>query len=376
MGAGRLSTRSSGTITCLPFDGSAPNRMPARTLLIRADASSDIGVGHVMRCAALAQVWRSAGGRAIFALATGSEELQDRVRSWGSDVAKVRAHPGSEEDAVQTEELCATCAAEWLVLDGYHFSASYRDRVNGDETGLLLIDDHGECPPYRCDFVLNANPQACDALYKLRGGRTRFLLGPRYALLRQEFLKFQRSLIDVPDIAQRVLITFGGSDSHNVTLKVLQALREITELPLEITVVMGALNPHIESIQAAAAASPHATRVLSNAENMPELVSRSDLAITAGGGTCYELAFMQVPMFLTITAKNHELTVQTWGGAKAAIAGGWFYTLTPESLVAALRALISDSKLRRELRENASRMVDGKGPQRVVEIIRSANRKG
>ena len=350
--------------------------MLGKTILIRADASSDIGVGHVMRCGALSQAWWSAGGKAIFALANGSKELEDRIRSWDSEVARIPANPGSEEDAVQTKELCATYAAEWLVLDGYHFSAAYRDRVNGDETRLLLIDDHGECPPYRCDVVLNANPQACNALYKMRGSQTRFLLGPRYALLRQEFLGFQRSLVHVPDIAQRVLVTFGGGDTHNVTLKVLQALRGIAERPLEITVVIGALNPHRESIRVAAAASTHATRVLSNVDNMPELVSHSDLAITAGGGTCSELAFMQVPMFLIITANNHELTVQTWGRAKAAIAGGWFYALTPDSLAAALRILISDSKLRRELVENASRMVDGKGAQRVVEIIRSASREG
>jgi UDP-2,4-diacetamido-2,4,6-trideoxy-beta-L-altropyranose hydrolase len=341
--------------------------------MIRADASADIGVGHVMRCAALAQAWQSAGGRAIFALATGAGELESRIRSWGSDLARIDAQPGSDDDAAQTLQLCQRHSADWLCVDGYHFSADYRLRVKNTGTRLFLVDDHGRCPPYLSDIVLNVNPQASETLYQQRGSQTHLLLGLRYALLRQEFLKCQRPSTQVSDLAHRILITLGGADSRNATLMVMQAARDLTDLCLQIVVVVGAVNPHLKVLQEEAAASLHSARVLSNVENMPELIMNSDLAITAGGGTCYELAFLQTPMFLMITADNHDLTVQTWAKNRAAISVGWFDTLTRESLATALREAIHNQKLRLELVENASCLVDGKGALRCVDMMRSMN---
>jgi UDP-2,4-diacetamido-2,4,6-trideoxy-beta-L-altropyranose hydrolase len=345
----------------------------AKTLIIRADASPEIGLGHVMRCAALAQAWQSAGGRSIFALASGARELESRFRSWGSEVALVHAKPGSADDAAQTLQICQGHSADWLCLDGYHFSADYFPRAKSAGTRLFLVDDHGSCPPYLSDIVLNANPQASKVLYQHRGTRTRLLLGPRYALLRQEFLNCQRDSPKFPDLANRILITLGGADARNVTLMVMQALEYLSDLRLQIVVVVGAVNPNLRSLQEFAAASPHMVRVLSKVEDMPALITDSDLAITAGGGTCYELAFLQAPMFLLITAENHDLTVQAWAKNRAAISAGWFDSLTIESLASALRAAILDQKLRRELVENASHMVDGNGALRCVDMMRSIN---
>ena len=104
-------------------------------------------------------------------------------------------------------------------------------------------------------------------------------------------------------------------------------------------------------------------------------MTQAELAISAGGGTCYELAIMQVPMFLIAMARNHEKTVEAYGRARAALAAGWFEALGRESLAASLQGLIGDPKLRKELAENARRMVDGRGAQRVVEAMCSMHRE-
>jgi UDP-2,4-diacetamido-2,4,6-trideoxy-beta-L-altropyranose hydrolase len=351
----------------MPF--STPIAMPLEALLIRADANAEIGTGHVMRCVALAQAWRDAGGRVAFALAGGAKELEPRLRAEGADVLRVSCEPGAAEDAAETAELCMRCKAQWLVLDGYHFSPEYREDAKPVTTRLLLVDDHGEIAPYKCDIVLNTNPYASDAMYLQRGEQTCLLLGPQYALLRREFLDFHRGSPDVPRTATRILVTFGGSDPHNVTLRVLEVCQEITDIRLDITVVVGASNSHLASLKEAVATSSHVAKLLSNVGNMPEVMSHADLAVSAGGGTCNELAFMRVPMFLITTAKNHERTVEAWGRAKAALAGGWFDAIGGKSMAVALRSLIGDSKLRKELVENARGMVDGRGAQRVVETM-------
>lgn len=349
--------------------------IPTGSLLIRADANAEIGIGHVMRCLALAQAWRDAGGSVTFALAAGVKELEPRLCSEGAAVVEISGEPAGAEDATETSEFCMRHRAKWLVLDGYHFSREYRESVKIGTTRLLLVDDHGERAPYNCDVVLNPNPYALDAMYPRRGEQTCFLVGPHYALLRREFGDFPGRNHRIATTANRILITFGGSDPHNVTLHVLETLQEISSVRLDITVVVGASNPHLPSLREAVAKSSHVTKLLSNVDNMPEVISHADLAISAGGGTCYELAFMKVPMFLITMAKNHEQSVEAWGRAKAALAGGWFDTLEEKSLAATLRSLIGDSKLRGELVENASRMVDGRGAQRIVETMYRMHRE-
>ena len=363
--------------TSSPSEGAHFARLavPTQSLLIRVDANAEIGIGHVMRCLALAQAWRDAGGSVTFALVVGVNELESRLRSEGAEVVKISGEAAGPEDAAQTAEFCKRHRVKWLVLDGYHFSPEYRESVNTGTSRLLLVDDHGARAPYKCDIVLNPNPYALKAMYPQRGEQTCFLVGPHYILLRREFGDFSRRNHRIATTPNRILITFGGSDPHNVTLKVLEALQEISDPRLDITVVAGASNPHGPSLRDAIAKSSHVTRLLSNVDNMPEVISQADLAISAGGGTCCELAFMKVPMFLITMAKNHEQSVEAWGRARAALAGGWFDTLEREALAAKLRSLIGDSKLRRELVENASRMVDGRGAQRVVETMYQMRRE-
>ena len=341
--------------------------MQGKTLLIRADASAEIGVGHVMRCIALSEAWQKAGGRAIFALAQGAAELETRIRSHGGEVLRIEGDPGSGEDAASTAEFIARCGADWFVLDGYQFRSDYIRGIEAVATRFLVIADGGQNFDFDCDLVVNPEPGVSEEAYRSGTQRGEALLGPRYALLRREFVRFPLERRTVPQVARNILITFGGGDSHNVTLQVLRAFEEITDLRFELTVVAGPSNPHRASLEAAAGSSHHALRLLSNTENMPELMSQSDLAITAGGGTCYELAFMRVPMVLITIARNQDRAVEAYVSANAAIAAGAFQSLDKAKLVDLFREVIFHPALRSNLQENAGKMVDGRGAERIVE---------
>ena len=347
--------------------------MPDKTLVIRADASAEIGAGHVMRCIALAQAWQQTGARTIFAQAEGGE-FEARIRSEGGQTARIHAKPGSSEDAAQVLKLCNGLKADWLVIDGYHFSADYCRSLESDSFRLLLIGDDPMRQLSKCDVVLNPDPDASLSAYPQHDGRIQFLLGSQYALLRREFLDFSIGRSNVPEKARRVLITFGGSDPRNITLHVLRALDAINDLELEVTLAVGAGYQHLSSLQAAAGRSSHIDRLLCDVRNMPDLMANVDLAIKAGGGTCYELAFMRVPMFIITTAENQERAARAFGAAAAAVDAGWFSSLETAALVARLRDLICDQDLRRKLVENAAHMVDGKGAGRVVETMLAISR--
>ena len=266
-----------------------------KPLVIRADADSRLGTGHVMRCLALAQAWQDAGGRALFLMAPAPPALKTRLLSEGMEVLALEHGSGSPEDARETAQLARSRGADWVVVDGYHFGADYQRLIKDSGLRLLCIDDYGHAAHYSADLVLNQNINATEELYPSREANTRLLLGTRYVLLRREFWPWRGWRREIPAVARKVLVTLGGGDPDNVTLKVIQALAQVEIEGLEAVVVVGAANPHLQELQAVVKDLPFPIRLESNVTNMPELMAWADVAITAGGSTCWESAFMGLP---------------------------------------------------------------------------------
>src|SRR6266545_2605823 len=95
-------------------------------LVLRADAGTQMGTGHVMRCLALAQAWQDNGGNAIVIVATQASALEERLTAEGVKVIRLPTQPGSGDDADQTVALARNASASWVVVDGYHFGADYQ----------------------------------------------------------------------------------------------------------------------------------------------------------------------------------------------------------------------------------------------------------
>jgi len=343
--------------------------MTAGTLIIRADASIAIGTGHVMRCLALAQAWRDSGGNAVFAMAESTAATDERLRSEEMEIAALPASPNTLRDARHTAALARDRDAAWVIVDGYQFDAEYQINIKKAGLKLLLVDDTGQCEQYFADLVLNQNVGASEEMYQNLGSRTRLLLGSHYALLRREFQAWYGRKREVTSVGHKVLIAMGGSDAENVTLRVIDALRIVGVEGLEAVAAVGGSNPHWESLQQAASQFPGKLQLRRDVCNMPELMAWADVAISAGGGTCYELALLQVPMLLITVAENQEHTCRALAGHGAAIDLGWFHSLDANRLTKFLQDVIVNCDLRHSLIENARSLVDGNGAQRVMDIL-------
>jgi spore coat polysaccharide biosynthesis predicted glycosyltransferase SpsG len=114
-------------------------------------------------------------------------------------------------------------------------------------------------------------------------------------------------------------------------------------------------------------------RLLSNLSDISQWMAWAELGISAGGGTCYELALLRVPMLLVTMATNHKKTIQAISDRKAAVNAGWFHLLERSQLASLLRSVIADRRLRKELVMNAAHMVDSNGAQRVIQVMRSVS---
>jgi len=344
-------------------------------LLMRADISVQIGIGHVTRCLALAQAWQAQGGTAVLLSHCQSDALRGRIESAGIEFIPLeKPHPDPADLRIvlmRLGELRARRAqSPWLVLDGYHLDQTYQRAVRGAGYRLLVIDDFRHFPEYHADLLLNQNIHAAQLGYAC-GPETTMLLGPRYALLRSEFLGWRGWCRVIPETARRVLVTMGGGDPNNMTVRIILMLRQIRGIELEARVVVGPASRHLEKLRQAANGQVERVRLLTNVTDMAAQMAWADVALSAGGSTCWELAFMGLPSVVTILAENQRGIAEGLDGAGIAVNAGWFNRVSDACLAEALVGLLLAPERRRQMSRAGQQLVDGGGVDRVIEALRA-----
>jgi UDP-2,4-diacetamido-2,4,6-trideoxy-beta-L-altropyranose hydrolase len=336
------------------------------SLLIRADAGTQIGTGHLMRCLALAQAWRAGGGRAVFLVGQGASLLAGRPGAEEFSARPLDAPAGSREDAGRTAEAAAAERSHAVVVDGYAFGADYQRRLKDAGLRLLFVDDHGHAGEYCADLVLNQNIDAAPGPYAKRAAHTRLLLGTRYALLRREFRTHGAWRRAIAPRVRRILVTLGGGDPDNVTLTVIRALRLLDDPALEAVVVAGGANPHLRALEEAARGARFPIRLVRDVPEMPALMTWADLAVSAGGTTCWEMACLGLPHLVLVLADHQKAIAAGLDRAGSVVSLGEARSCSAEEIAGRLRSLGEDARARDAMSRRGRELVDGQGALRVA----------
>lgn len=345
----------------------------AEQLIIRADAGPRMGAGHVMRCLALAQAWQDEGGSVLFVTTLKSGALLERIEREGIEVVEMKAKPGGEEDASIASDLVRQSGAVWVAVDGYHFGADYQKRIKASGVRLLFLDDYGHAEHYCSDVVLNQNIGDWESTYVRREPFTRLLLGSRYLLLRREFQRWRDFKREIPTQGRKVLVTLGGGDTSRITAKVIRALSALPVDDLEVSVIIAG-DAWTDGLDAMGVESDVNIELVRDATDVAERMSRSDVAITGGGGTCWEAAFMGLPCLAVVMAENQRIVVDALVKAGVTESLGWFEDFEEELVGQTVARLLKEPARRAAMRRNGGYPVDGYGSQRVVETMREVCR--
>lgn len=354
----------------------------------RADASLAIGTGHVMRCLTLADALRKWGAECIFLSRDHSANLHEVVKARGHSILSLG---GIDDEASQdsstigyahwlgvdlqrdiddTRSKLADLHMDWLVVDHYALDAQWEESIRPFCKRIMVIDDLAD-RNHSADLLLDQNLGAVATQYEARVPKKCLLmLGPRYALLRQEFVDlrddslFRRS----EGKLHKLLITMGGVDREDVTSSVLDAL-ERCELSkgFTVTVVMGPKAPWRDKVMARAERLPFPTVVLGNSHNMGALMCDADLAIGSAGSTAWERCCLGLPSLQIVLAENQRRIANALSKAGAA------YFLERSNLVVDLgrmiRSLARDPMQLIHMSAAASQVTDGHGAGRVTQYI-------
>ena len=293
-------------------------------ILFRVDASRKIGTGHMMRCLALAQEAQQRDWECIFVLRDPDDEIVKYINFNDHRVKKLKSVHADQinlnatahgnwlsvsqtQDAKETVELIDDINPDWIVVDHYALDMHWFSIVQKTNAKILAIDDLGD-RELICDVLLDQNLGASVEKYKgkLPVG-CRLLLGPTFALLRSEFRDWRERSLEgrLHRHVENILITMGGVDAENYTVKV---LKEITKSEhaknCAFTVVVGRSYPHVTALHEFINVSKLKASVLTNVNNMAEIMSVSDLCIGAAGSTSWERCCMGQPTITLSIADN------------------------------------------------------------------------
>lgn len=369
------------------------------SVVIRADAGGGIGAGHVMRQLALAQAVQSVGGRVTLVSHCPAPRVVEHVRAAGitfEPLANRHPHPadlsrtlallsrgeGRGERGEGRRPISGSSRPlspsphplpiQWIVLDGYHFDTAYQEAIRLHRTGcrLLVIDDTAHLPRYHADLLVNQNLPAAELDY-VCDEHTTLMLGPRYALVRPEFREHAPPARVAAKVGRKLLVTLGGEDPENVTLLALRAVDELDLPGLECRIVVGPANPHLETLRGHVERSSANLQFLTDVTDMAGLMAWADVALSAAGITCWELALMQLPAVVLVLAENQQSIAEPMARKGVVVNLGRPENLTAKTIARELEALCRDRQRRVCQSEAGVRLVDGRGAERVVAVMRA-----
>lgn len=372
-------------------------RLDGHTVAFRADASLEIGSGHVMRCLTLADALQAQGAACHFLCREHFGHLCELIEARGFSVHRLPLEESAsethtegnpepelahahwlgaswEQDAAICRPILAGLAPAWLMVD--HYALDHRwetaalDGLPGSRPRLLVIDDLAD-RRHIADLLLDQNlGRKAEDYHGLVPDTCRVLAGPRYALLRPEFREWRESSLTRrtrhPRL-QRLLINLGGVDKDNVTGQVMDALIDcdLSE-DLQISVVMGATAPWLEDVKARAAALPWPTEVVVNVNDMARRMVEADLAIGAAGSTSWERCCLGLPTLMVVLADNQRAIANALAEKGAAVP---LDLADLEASLASQLITLSAPSMLTTISQRAADMVDGQGSVHVLAAL-------
>jgi UDP-2,4-diacetamido-2,4,6-trideoxy-beta-L-altropyranose hydrolase len=323
-------------------------------VFILTEGGENIGLGHITRCTSIYQAFEKAGIESQL-IVNGDQTVRDLLRdknckvfNWLND----------------RKILLATVKnADIVFIDSYLAGCDLYEKIANVVKTAVYIDDDIRIN-YPKGFVLNGAIHAEQMPYpKIK--EVNYLLGARYAPLRKEFW-------DVPakpirDNLGTVMITFGGADIHNLTPKVLKWLTDACpEMFKKVIIAKSFQNTaEIERLKD----SNTELIYYPNAAEMKKVMLESDIAISAGGQTLYELARIGVPTIGICIAENQLHNIEGWRNSGFLKYVGWYSDENLEQRLKSSLRYLANKRIRMHTSEIGRKVIDGQGYKHIINAI-------
>lgn len=328
---------------------------------IRADGSSLIGFGHIMRCSAIAKELVNRNVEIIF-ITKENESVKKILEEKKLNYINLKISD-LDKEITDVVEIIKENNIDYVLTDSYGLSDDYLLRLRMNVKKLICIDDNS-IYIYPSHMIINGNIFADKLNYRLVYPNTKLLLGTRYVMLREEFTNRQEYKTIEREV-KSILITMGGTDVNNFTPTVIEA---ISVLEIETYVIIGTGFKNISQLYQIQINQPHIHYVY-NPKNIKDLMLSCDIAISAGGNTSYELTSLGIPTILIKQAENQANVCSEMSDIGISIYMGNFLEITPESIRYEVVKLINNFELRRKMNYLCKQYIFKDGVKNIVDEI-------
>lgn len=350
-------------------------------VVFRVDASDQMGIGHLMRCLTLAEALRARGVQTHFICREHAGNLIAMLQQKAMPISVLPAPAAintaynenyaawlgvtQAEDAGQTIKALNGEKPDWLVVDHYGLNIEWEKFLRPHIGRLLVIDDLSN-RSHDCDVLLDQNYSVGgDKRYgSLISSQCKVLLGPRYALLNNEFRELREQLESRSHELKNILVFFTAGNDQGETLKALLGIELFGKVEY-VNVVVGRSNPGNSEIHQKCA--EHRWGYHCQVDYMPKLIAQADLVIGAGGSSNWERCALGVPALIAILAENQAPIAQALGQAGIIVNLGWGRDLQTQDYANALVAMTPQRLATMSARALA--LVDARGTERMADIL-------
>jgi len=331
-------------------------------VLIRVDAYPKIALGHLNRCINLGENLLEFGHDIIFICYEDSATKAVLIKT-GFDFQLIpfKINDASNQDKELVFLRDISDSVDLFLVDSYNVDSGYFKRLNKFFSSMVYLDDLGL--DFDVDMVINPSCIVKENDYIAKD----VLCGMEYVILGNEYRAGRIESLNTEN--HSILVTMGGIDHYDLSSRVIPILEEIS-LSIQVNMIIGPYYENIESIKTAVKNSSLEVNIFENASNLRALILKSNLALTAGGFTTYELAAMSTPSIGIALWDNQKNNVTCLSSQGALIP--LYYTDSLEfvqQLKKVLVDLINNSNLRKRISTKARIAVDGYGANRIAKEI-------
>jgi UDP-2,4-diacetamido-2,4,6-trideoxy-beta-L-altropyranose hydrolase len=333
-------------------------------IAIKTDGNTTIGSGHIMRCISIANEIRADNMDVLFICTDDCSAQIIRSFGFAAEITNgIYNHPDAE-----TEKLLYILKEHHIskiLVDSYYVTPGYLSEIR-KQAKLFYIDDLAAFH-YPVDVLINYNINYDDYIYEGIYKTEKLILGPKYAPLRKEFQGI--SPIRIKDKVESIMITTGGTDPFNISGRVLDAAaRDDAFTDVKFDVIIGKFNQSEAYLARAAEHNPN-IRLHENAV-ISEIMLHSDIAVSAGGSTVYELCVCGLPSVLFSFADNQRKPCEAFKAKNVALYAGDYAAAQANDvnrIIDSLKELMINRATRQRLHGNALQVTDGRGAQRIAQ---------
>ncbi|MGW5560077.1 PseG/SpsG family protein [Micromonospora sp. NPDC003944] len=344
---------------------------------LRCDAGPQRGVGHLVRCLALAEEFLARGAHvAVFGTVERLDWATAELTARGISLLPGPDSPADLVEAARRHEL------DVFVLDSYDLDPAGAGALRDAGVYTLAIidgDSRGQVADLYLDQNFGAEMPGAGSGSGLRAGLPgRLLAGSGYALLRDTVTSARPPVAPPATVAgrPRVLAFFGGTDAVGAA-PVLTRVLVATGHPMDLTVIVG--RPEIEAeVEDVAPGRGQIIRPVPPTTSLPDLITGADLVVSAAGTSTWELCCLGAPSALVCVVDNQRESytrvvrhglVAGLGDLPELTAGGVAGRAARATAARTLHGLLSSPPRRAALAARAWSSVDGKGRARVVDAV-------